>query len=310
MKKLALALAFFLSLSAAVNAAEEAPMPIGHLRPETVKEQLFFVTVRIEALKGDQKKVGTGFILEYRPVGASATQKFIVTNKHLIDGTDSGNFFFIRSDGKNPELGKKYDFYFNNFNKYWFKNPDPAIDIAIMPLDPILEELHKRNWNIYYRSVDERLIPSPEELKNLDAIEEVIFIGYPSALFDETNYLPIARRGSSATPISVNYEGKPSFLIDASVFPGSSGSPVFIADTGASYQKDKGLVLKNRVYFLGIVSATGSREEKSRFEIGGQATNAAISTTQALNLGKVIKTESIYETIYRYYKARRPAATS
>jgi hypothetical protein len=307
MKKLTLAVTLLMGVAFHAYAAAEPPMSIGHMRPETVKEQLFFVTVRIETVKGDQKKVGTGFILEYRPVGASSTEKFIVTNKHLIEGATSGNFFFIRSDGKNPQLGKKYDFYFDHFDKYWFKNPDPAIDVAIMPLDPILEELHKRDWKIYYRSVDERLIPSPEELKSLDAIEEVIFIGYPSAIFDETNYLPIARRGSSATPISVNYDGKPCFLIDASVFPGSSGSPVFIADTGASFQKDKGLVLKNRVYFLGIVSATGSREERSRFEIDGQATNAAINTSQSLNLGMVMKTESIYDTIYSYYKDRRSA---
>ena len=40
--------------------------------------------------------------------------------------------------------------------------------------------------------------------------------------------MPILRRGTTATPIALNFEGRPEFLIDAAVYPGSSGSPVFV----------------------------------------------------------------------------------
>jgi hypothetical protein len=49
--------------------------------------------------------------------------------------------------------------------------------------------------------------------------------------------LPISprffRRGMTATPPQLDYCGRPTFLIDASVFGGSSGSPVFLDITHA-----------------------------------------------------------------------------
>lgn len=60
-------------------------------------------------------------------------------------------------------------------------------------------------------------------------MESVEFIGYPEGLYDSVNCLPIARRGMMATLGYIDYEGKPEFLIDATVLTGSSGSPVFMA---------------------------------------------------------------------------------
>src|SRR5437763_136516 len=38
--------------------------------------------------------------------------------------------------------------------------------------------------------------------------------------------------GVTANPLQADYDGRPVFLIDASVFPGSSGSPVVICNQG------------------------------------------------------------------------------
>lgn len=58
-------------------------------------------------------------------------------------------------------------------------------------------------------------------------------IGYPNGLWDSQNNLPIIRRGITATSVKKDYNGKKEFLIDAAVFPGSSGSPVFIFNEGS-----------------------------------------------------------------------------
>ena len=57
--------------------------------------------------------------------------------------------------------------------------------------------------------------------------EEIVFIGYPSGLRDEHNSTPLIRRGITASPIWNDFGNDPIFLIDAGVYPGSSGSPVF-----------------------------------------------------------------------------------
>ena len=82
-----------------------------------------------------------------------------------------------------------------------------------------------------YQWVDTNLAPNEETVLDIGLVEEILFVGYPSGISDQFHNLPVARRGITATPASVDYEGRPVFLIDASVYPGSSGSPVFIYNT-------------------------------------------------------------------------------
>jgi hypothetical protein len=101
-------------------------------------------------------------------------------------------------------------------------------------------------------------IAIPEQVSDLDAVEEVMFFGYPDALYNPVNLTPILRRGSTATPLQLNYGGEPEFLIDASVFPGSSGSPVFIANF-ATYMNGRTGEVKvggSRTMILGILSSS------------------------------------------------------
>jgi hypothetical protein len=68
-------------------------------------------------------------------------------------------------------------------------------------------------------------IPTPEDLENISAIEDIYMVGYPIALWDPYNVLPLARKGVTATPYKYDFNGKKEFLVDISVFEGSSGSP-------------------------------------------------------------------------------------
>ncbi|MFR3321383.1 MAG: hypothetical protein ACLTSZ_09905 [Lachnospiraceae bacterium] len=77
-----------------------------------------------------------------------------------------------------------------------------------------------------------------EQIEYFAAIEDITFIGYPSGLYDSVNKLPIIRQGITATPIWNQFNGENVFLIDAGVFPGSSGSPVFIYNHGSYPTKD------------------------------------------------------------------------
>ena len=57
------------------------------------------------------------------------------------------------------------------------------------------------------------MIVSPEGLKSLTPIEDVIMIGYPNAIMDEVNYKPVVRRGITATDLKNDYNGKSEFLM-------------------------------------------------------------------------------------------------
>ena len=77
-------------------------------------------------------------------------------------------------------------------------------------------------------------------------------IGYPDAMADEKHNLPIVRRGITATDFKIDYEGRKEFLIDASIFKGSSGSPIVICNIGSFNNAEGKLCLGDRVLFLGV----------------------------------------------------------
>ena len=136
--------------------------------------------------------------------------------------------------------------------------------------------MEKNGKAAFYRSVDKGLIPSKKNMSDLAALEEITFIGYPSGLYDEKNKPPLIRRGITATPIWNDYQGEKAFLIDASVFPGSSGSPVFIFNQG-SYSTGDGIVIGSRLYFVGVVSQTIVRNGKEYLDLGKVVRSDAIS---------------------------------
>ncbi len=263
------------------------------MKVETPAEQLFFVTVRIETEKG----LGTGFIVHHKWTEGKEGL-FLVTNKHVVSGTKNGCFSFLQSDGTVPLLGQKYDIEVDNFEQRWFGHPDPNVDIAVFPLSPILDKIQSRQWKVYFKVISREIIPSKAQLEDLDAIEEVVFIGYPIGIWDTKNFLPVARRGITATPVSVDYANQPIFLIDASVFPGSSGSPVFICNVG-SYSHRGGLVVSSRVLFLGVVSSVFFYEEDGTFRFADIPTAkvSVIKIRQMIALAVVFKANTIFEAI-------------
>jgi hypothetical protein len=86
-------------------------------------------------------------------------------------------------------------------------------------------------------------------------MEEIIMIGYPNGIWDAKHNLPVIRRGITATHPKLPYNGKPEFLIDAACFPGSSGSPVFLANLGSFVGAHGDLCPGNRIALLGTLYA-------------------------------------------------------
>jgi len=160
--------------------------------------------------------------------------------------------------------------------------------------------------DIYYQFISDDLIPSAEVEATLDSIENVTFIGYPNGIWDTVNLLPVARRGSTASPIAVDFENTPKFVIDASVFGGSSGSPVFIVNQGMITDKLGGTTIGSRVLFVGVVAAVFFRLETNQVISVPipTATVPAVSNREMLDLGIVFKARTVVETIDALFKVR------
>ena len=120
---------------------------------------------------------------------------------------------------------------------------------------------------------------------------------YPNGIWDAKHNLPIIRRGITATHPKLFYNGKPEFLIDAACFPGSSGSPVFLANIGSYVSQDGALCAGSRIALLGTLyagpqhTATG---EVVVVEVPTDTRAMAISTIPN-NLGLVIHSSKLID---------------
>ena len=270
------------------------------MRVDSLAEQLFFCTVRIETTCAGKKGSGTGFLYSVEPE-PGAPIPFMVTNKHVVDRAELGSFWFHEGTEENQRSGATIPVLVQDFEQKFFPHPDPDCDIAVMPIGNILNELdYQHGKMVFSRILPQQMRPSEEQLYDLDAIEGVIFIGYPNGIYDSVNHLPIARKGHTATPVQVDYEGKSKFLIDAAVFPGSSGSPVFILNSGG-YAHRGGFNVASRIFLIGVISAVYTLDEI------GSIVSRPVPTTdnllvlrQMINLGIVEKSRTIDEAIWAY----------
>jgi len=269
------------------------------MQVDSIAEQLFFTTLRIDTLDAaGNAGSGTGFFFSQKR--GDQNYPFIVTNKHVVQGMSAGRLTLLKRDGDKPLIGQGFSLDISDWSIAWYGHPDPNVDIAVMPFAPLEAQIKdKAGVDVFYRVVSTDSIPSAEQAANLDAIEYVTFIGYPNGIWDSKNLLPVARRGATASPLQVDFENTPRFLIDASVFGGSSGSPVFIFNQGTFTDKAGGTVIGSRILFIGVVAAVFFRTQLNEIvAVPIPTLNQPMARQQEMiDLGIVFKARTVVEAI-------------
>jgi S1-C subfamily serine protease len=246
-----------------------------------ISTQLLFTTVPLWIRKPQGAVTGTGFIYNVpMPSDPSRSIPLLVTNFHVVEGATEGIIELVERSGDQPVLSRRVRAQIDP--GVLLARTDSRLDIALVPLGPLLNQLDSTGRPVFFRSVGPEIIPAAEVISDLAALEEIVFIGYPSGLRDEHNSTPLIRRGITASPVWNDFGNEPVFLIDAGVYPGSSGSPVFIMNQGA-YTTKSGLVVGSRLLFLGLITSTLLRTETT-----GNA---------YLGLGRVVKSLAIKTAI-------------
>jgi len=271
----------------------------------TISKHLLFNTVKITCvMPGGVVSHGTGFIIDILD-SPEQNALIVITNRHVVEGALHISIRMIgrMKDADQPLLGTAHDFSIDNNSVQLVGHPDPTVDIAAFPLLPVIGAMEP---DVFFRFVARHQIATPVQAAAHDALEEVTFVGYPNGWSDELHHTPIVRRGITATPMGLKFGGKPVFLVDGSVFGGSSGSPVFLFNEGTYSDGQGNLVVGTRFQLVGIMAATLVRHSNLPMTV---ATQPHVKLAQEMNLGVAYNSHAIVETIAEFERVHGIKAT-
>lgn len=238
-----------------------------------------FLTARISVERPNivGESIGTGFFY-LAPLKDNSNRSIIllISNKHVF--VDETGILTISLNEKTeqgePDYGKVQRFVQNNFSDIFFQHPNNDVDLACINASGITDT------NAFYRYLNHAFL-EPIDYKKIAPGSNVIFVGYPENRYDVVHNLPLVRKGSIASIPSVDFNGKGHIVIDAQVFQGSSGSPVFV-----SYD--------DRYYLMGVVTETMIRHSQLQTLT---ANIQQLGVEQILGLGIIIKQKHVQELI-------------
>lgn len=224
----------------------------------SLSNQHMLNTVRIEVCRKDGSwSVGTGFMHRFCETGDEGIQ-CVITNRHVIAESASCELVFRsrKIGGAGAEIVPSTIRFDEGFEARWYIHPDPGADLAVLPVSNEFRQMIGNGFTPVFKATQKVHLATREAVANLNAVEEILMVGYPNGLWDRKNNLPIARRGITASPVAVDWNGRNEFLIDCAVYPGSSGSPIYLfSPSGTRLTTGHRLVPTNEVMLLGVVKS-------------------------------------------------------
>ena len=185
---------------------------------------------------------------------------FLITNWHVVTGRDAETEKVLSPTAAIPDtlriiyhtkdqLGSwvyGVESLYSESIARWLEHPKGRlIDVVAVPLASIPENATVYPADLSLADADMRIHPAMP----------VSIIGFPLGL-SAGGAWPIWKTGHIATDPDINYDGRPSFLIDATTRGGMSGSPVVARASGALQTKSGSYVIKTGITtkFLGVYS--------------------------------------------------------
>lgn len=218
-------------------------------------EQLPFVTTQMSVTTyAGLLSSGTGFFFAFdynKGTEKECYTPLLITNRHVLEDASYVEIKITRGAGGKPSVGDTLSLSFDHAERLTIFHPNPSVDLAAIMIGPIMQKYHESLFVPYLSPTE---IANEDEMKDINVMHDVIMIGYPDGISDTTNHMPIFRKGITATRPDLDYNGEKVFLIDASCFPGSSGSPIIAYDNGAILSSSGIVSFGRKMRLIGIQS--------------------------------------------------------
>lgn len=149
-------------------------------------------------------------------------------------------------------------------------HPDPKVDVVAIKIDDLQIKLITDNPGkaiIGGIQLSNNNLPSPQQ-PAIEATTDVVICSYPHGFYDSENKFPIIKSGIIASSWGARFNGNPHFLVDAKLFPGSSGGLVISKPVNVAMINGHLMHSKEMQYvFLGIYSGEYHYEKKENGKV-------------------------------------------
>lgn len=219
---------------------------------------------------------GTGFF--YHELGAkdpgqgpqwvSIEKTWLVTNRHVLIPSVNGQetvpdyfSFHLRKISGSGLVWEPITITQNELLKRAKFHHDVSVDACIIDVLDLLTDKIKTNTQfLQWYNVGKDHLPGSNNIF-VEVADDAVVIGYPHGFYDQTNLYPIVKSGIIASKWGAYFNGLPYFLIDAKLFPGSSGSIVVSKPRDTAIVNGQMMLAKEKQFaFLGIYSGEPIQE--------------------------------------------------
>jgi hypothetical protein len=189
-------------------------------------------------------------------------QVWLVTNRHVAFPRIEGNeiipstftFHIRRLEGSKVIWDPIILNHEQLLNRIKLHKRDEVDVCAIQVLDLLKEKIKSDKNPLQWNSVSKDNLPGQNKI-HPEVASDAIIVGYPRGYYDKVHLYPIVKSGIIASKWGAPFGGDPYFLIDAKLFPGSSGSIVLTKPTNMVLEDGNIFHNKEKQFaFLGIYS--------------------------------------------------------
>lgn len=218
----------------------------------------------------------SGPINEEEQIGWKKVEQIcLITNRHVlfpkmkdVDGKETERIpdsvvFFLRQI--NNQRIEWYPIVLNRDEvlKRTKVSSNPQIDLACVDIYDLVTDVAIKHPNIMSVGfLTNQDLPSNQPIK-IETTSDIIVCSYPKCFYDTLNKYPIIKSGIIASGWRLHFKGNPTFLIDAKLFPGSSGGlvlskPMDVAVINGQLMRNE----QKQFVFLGVYSGEYFFNEK------------------------------------------------
>lgn len=230
--------------------------------------------------EGNPRFYATGVLVQVQNI------YHLITAKHIVIDRETGDFkddkmlvFFNSKDG--GIMSRPIENIKRDFDASWIFHTNPEVDVAIIPfaIDTHKDDVLVIPDNLFLLS------------NNIFELYDIFFLSYQPGIEPKRKISPIFRSGI----ISITNDDK-SFYIDASAFPGNSGSPVFIKPSPITFNEKEISIGSDQLggKFIGII---GEYVPYREVAISAQTGRARVIFEENTGLSKVWSVDFIKEII-------------